>query len=439
MHKLWLIIKREYLVRVRKKSFVFITLLAPIAFATITFGIGFMTAYMSEKSEKKILVRDDSGIFEKYKKNDNKSLQYTFSNEPMDQLKKEFGNKGYDIFTYIPEFKDSSKNIQLQYYSGENPGIITIEKIEGDIAGAFKEYKIDKSKINREVLESFFVKVTMQNAEQMVDGKDIVGKLPLIIATALAFVMGFLLYMVIFIFGSLVMRSVMEEKLNRIVEVIISSVKPFQLMMGKVIGVGAVGLTQLLIWIVFIPAIMTIANAIFGTVPQAGMTGMQAPVDPAELNGFSMQQFIDVFFSMNWAVILPSFLLFFLGGYFLYSSMFAAVGAAIGDDQGESQSLIWPISVPVILGFIIMMNSVENPNSPMAIFGSIFPLFSPLVMPARLPFNPPMWHIIISLVLLILTCILFIWISAKIYRGGILLYGKKLTLKDMGKILINKL
>jgi ABC-2 type transport system permease protein len=142
---------------------------------------------------------------------------------------------------------------------------------------------------------------------------------------------------------------------------------------------------------------------------------------------------------MNWALILPSFILFFLGGYFLYSSMFAAVGAAIGDDQGESQSLIWPISVPVILGMIIMMNSVENPNSPMAVFGSIFPLFSPLVMPARLPFNPPLWQIIISLLVLFITCVFFIWISAKIYRGGILLYGKKLTLKDMGKILINKL
>jgi ABC-2 type transport system permease protein len=439
MHKLWLIIKREYLVRVRKKSFLLITLLAPIAFATITFGIGFMTAYMSEKSEKKILVRDDSGIFEKHRQDTNKSHIYTFTNEPLDSINATYSDKGFDIFTYIPSYNDTAKNFKIQYHSVENPGIITIEKIESDIAGAFKEYKIEKSKIDRAVLESFFVDITLQNADEIVEGKDSAGKLPLIIATALAFVMGFLLYMVIFIFGSLVMRSVMEEKVNRIVEVMISSVKPFQLMMGKVIGVGGVGLTQLFIWIIFIPMIMAIANAIFGTVPQTGMTGIQPPINPADMNEFSMKQFIDVFFSMNWGLILPSFILFFLGGYFLYSSMFAAVGAAIGDDQGESQSLIWPITVPVILGFIIMMNSVENPNSPMAIFGSIFPLFSPLVMPARLPFNPPVWQVIVSLIVLFLTCVLFIWISAKIYRGGILLYGKKLTLKEMGKILINKL
>lgn len=327
----------------------------------------------------------------------------------------------------------------IQYNSVENPGIITIEKIESDISSAFKEYKIEKSNIDRKTLESFLVDVNLQNAAEIADGKNSKGKLPLIVATALAFIMGFLLYMVIFIFGSLVMRSVMEEKVNRIVEVMVSTVKPFQLMIGKVVGVGAVGLTQLFIWIIFIPLIMSIANAIFGTVPQPELTGMQAQINPQDLNEFSFQQFTDVFFSMNWALILPSFILFFLGGYFLYSSLFAAVGAAIGDDQGESQSLIWPISVPVILGMIIMMNSVENPNSPMAVFGSIFPLFSPLVMPARLPFNPPIWQIVVSLIILMLTCAFFIWISAKIYRGGILLYGKKLTLKDMGKLLINKL
>ena len=437
MNKLWLIIKREYLVRVRKKSFLLVTLLGPIAFATITFGIGIMTSYMSEKSEKKILVRDDTGIFEKYKQNKNKSHIYTFSNEPLDSLKSTYSNN-YDIFAYIPTYRDTSKKLMIEYHSVENPGIITIEKIESEISAAFREYKIEKSNIDRKILDNFSVDITLQNADELVEGKDTKGKLPLIVATALAFIMGFLLYMVIFIFGSLVMRSVMEEKVNRIVEVMISSVKPFELMMGKVIGVGAVGITQLFIWIIFIPLIMAIASAIFGNVPQPEMTGMQAPINPEDMNEFSFQQFIDVFFSMNWALILPSFILFFLGGYFLYSSMFAAVGAAIGDDQGESQSLIWPISVPVILGMIIMMNSVENPNSPMAVFGSIFPLFSPLVMPARLPFNPPLWQIIISLLILFITCIFFIWISAKIYRGGILLYGKKLTLKDMGKLLINK-
>jgi len=235
------------------------------------------------------------------------------------------------------------------------------------------------------------------------------------------------------------MRSVMEEKINRIVEIIISSVKPFQLMVGKVVGVGAVGLTQLTIWIIFIPVIMTIASMLFGGGAQAhDLTGMQGQINPDDFKDFNISQIINEFFSLNWWVILPSFILYFLGGYFLYSSLFAAVGSAIGDDQGESQSLILPITIPVIFAMIIMMNAVNDPDSPLAVFGSMFPLFSPIVMPARLPFDPPIWQVIVSLVLLILTCILFIWLSAKIYRAGILMYGKKLSIKEMGKMLFNK-
>ncbi len=219
------------------------------------------------------------------------------------------------------------------------------------------------------------VDVSMENAKAAANEGDKTGKISLIISTALAFVMGFLLYMVIFIFGTQVMRSVMEEKINRIVEIIISSVKPFQLMLGKVIGVGAVGLTQLFIWIIFIPVIMLLASAFFGHVPQSGgMMGMESQVNPEDLKQFPINLIIHEFFSLNWGMILPSFILFFLGGYFMYSSLFAAVGTAIGDDQGESQSLIWPITVPVIFAMIIMFNSIENPDSQLAVFGSIFPI-----------------------------------------------------------------
>ena len=168
------------------------------------------------------------------------------------------------------------------------------------------------------------------------------------------------------------------------------------------------------------------------------MMGMESQINPEDLKQFPINMVIHEFFSLNWGLILPAFILFFLGGYFMYSSLFAAVGTAIGDDQGESQSLIWPITVPVVFAMIIMFNSVENPDSQLAVFGSIFPLFSPIVMPARLPFDPPIWQVALSLVLLILTCILFIWISAKIYRTGILMYGKKLTMKDMIKMTFSR-
>jgi ABC-2 type transport system permease protein len=439
MNKLWLIIKREYLVRVRKKSFLIVTILAPLAFATITFGMGFLTAYMTRNSTKQILVKDDSGIFKKYYKQKGGNV-YTFTSGKINELKRIYHKKGYDMLAYIPAYNDDLENLKVKYYSPKKPGLSTLGKVESDISKSFKEYKIEKSNLDRQILDKLYVDVSLENAEAIDSQGDKTGKVSLIISTALAFVMGFLLYMVIFIFGTQVMRSVMEEKINRIVEIIISSVKPFELMLGKVIGVGAVGLTQLFIWIIFIPVILSLAGMFFGQVPQNGgsMMGMESQINPEDLKQFPINMVIHEFFSLNWGLILPAFILFFLGGYFMYSSLFAAVGTAIGDDQGESQSLIWPITVPVVFAMIIMFNSVENPDSQLAVFGSIFPLFSPIVMPARLPFDPPIWQVGLSLVLLILTCILFIWISAKIYRTGILMYGKKLTVKDMIKMTFSR-
>ncbi len=437
MKKLWLIIKREYLIRVKKKSFLLITLLAPLAFATLTLGMGFISGYMATKSSKKVIVKDDAGIFKSFN-SAKKGNTYDFTSMPLDSIVNTYDKEGYDLLVHIPDYDGNSKKIKVQYYSQKKPGLITLEKIEQRIAGAYKNYNIDKSDVDKKLIKSFSVDVSLENAKS--DSKtDKTGKLSVIIATALAGAMGFLLYIVIFIFGSQVMRSVMEEKINRIVEIIISSVKPFQLMVGKVIGVGAVGLTQLTIWIFFIPVILIIANLIFGTgVDSSNIADMQGQINPDDLKDFNISQVINEFFALNWWVILPAFILFFLGGYFLYSSLFAAVGSAIGDDQGESQSLIMPITIPVIFAMVIMMNAINDPDSPLAVFSSIFPLFSPIVMPARLPFDPPIWQVILSLVLLIATCVLFIWMSAKIYRAGILMYGKKLSIKEMGKMIFKK-
>ncbi len=437
MKKLWLIIKREYLIRVKKKSFLLITLLAPLAFATLTLGMGFISGYMATKSSKKVIVKDDAGIFKSFN-SAKKGNTYDFTSMPLDSIVNTYDKEGYDLLVHIPDYDGNSKKIKVQYYSQKKPGLITLEKIEQRIAGAYKNYNIDKSDVDKKLIKSFSVDVSLENAKS--DSKtDKTGKLSVIIATALAGAMGFLLYIVIFIFGSQVMRSVMEEKINRIVEIIISSVKPFQLMVGKVIGVGAVGLTQLTIWIFFIPVILIIANLIFGTgVDSSNIADMQGQINPDNLKDFNISQVINEFFALNWWVILPAFILFFLGGYFLYSSLFAAVGSAIGDDQGESQSLIMPITIPVIFAMVIMMNAINDPDSPLAVFSSIFPLFSPIVMPARLPFDPPIWQVILSLVLLIATCVLFIWMSAKIYRAGILMYGKKLSIKEMGKMIFKK-
>ena len=439
MNKLWLIIKREYLIRVRKKTFIIATLLTPLAFGLLIFGSTFMTRSIAE-GEKSILVKDESGIFEdNYKESGN--LQFEFTSNTLEEARATYREKGHDFLVHVPEFADEDSNEhKVNYYSQEKLGLTTLERVERSIGVAFREFKIDKSGIDRSVYDGFWVDIDMENGaiveEKGTEG-DTSGKISLVIGTILGGVMGFLMYMVIFIFGNMVMRSVMEEKINRIVEVMISSVKPFHLMLGKVIGVGGVGLTQLLIWMIFIPVILIIVGIFTGSTGDTqNMTEAMAQVQQAD--GFDISLVLAEFKALNWWLILPSFVIFFLGGYFIYSSLFAGIGSAIGDDLGESQSLMWPIIVPVIFALMIMMSSLENPNSGLAVFGSIFPLFSPIVMPARLAFDPPMWQVILSLVLLIFTSLFFIWLSGRIYRVGILMYGKRLTFKEIGKWIFHK-
>lgn len=442
MNKLWLIIKREYLIRVKKKSFIIITLLTPLAFGLFIIGSGLLAKSMAE-TKKSVLVRDETGIFESRYVGDG-NIVFDFTKDDIIALKSTYKDSGYDLLLHIPAVTDSAFTAHnARYYSEEKIGLTTLDRIEGLISNEFENYKMEKAGIDKAMLEDFKVDVGLQNGYTMETADDETaeqtetdktGKLSLIIATALGGIMGFLMYMVIFVFGTMVMRSVMEEKVNRIVEVMISSVKPFQLMLGKVIGVGGVGLTQLLVWIILIPVIAMIAGIFTGADPmQASQMTDAMQQLPQEANDFSVAMALAEFRMMNWWVILPVFIIFFLGGYLIYSSLFAAIGSAMGDDMGESQGLMWPIIIPVIFAFMIMMNTLENPNSSIAVFGSIFPLFSPIVMPARLVFDPPAWQIITSLVLLVLTALFFVWISGRIYRIGILMYGKKVTLKEVGK------
>jgi ABC-2 type transport system permease protein len=261
------------------------------------------------------------------------------------------------------------------------------------------------------------------------------GKLNIIIGTALGGIMGFLMYLVIFIYGSMVMRSVMEEKLSRIVEVMVSSVRPIQLMLGKLIGVGGVGLTQLALWAVLIPIVLTVVAAFLPGIDQAQLNGVGnvTQVDQESLDGFSAQQIITAIFDLKWWLILPVFIIFFLGGYFIYSSMFAAMGSAINEDMGEGQQLMLPIVIIVLIAFYMLFPVLSNPNGNLAVFASLFPLFSPIIMPARLAFDPPWWQIVLSIVLMLATVWFFIWLTSRIYRVGILMYGKKVTIREMIK------
>jgi len=231
------------------------------------------------------------------------------------------------------------------------------------------------------------------------------------------------------------MRSVMEEKLSRIVEVMVSSVRPINLMMGKLIGVGGVGLTQLALWAILIPILLITVSAFLPGAEATHMANMQSvtQVDQQSLNDFSTQQVIHTIFNLKWWLILPVFILFFLGGYFIYSSLFAAMGSAINEDMGEGQQLMLPIVLVVLIAFYMLFPVLSNPNGNLAVFASLFPLFSPIIMPARLAFDPPWWQILASIVLMLLTVWFFIWLTSRIYRVGILMYGKKATIREMIK------
>lgn len=445
MDKLWLVIKREYLIRVKKKMFIITTLLTPIAFGLIMLLSGYFAA-KGGQSHKRILVKDDSKVFSEAKINPEKNKHtYDFSEAPLDRLKEDYKSQDYDLLLYIPPFEDiTSTKHDIQYYSKEKLSMATIEDVERKVGSYFKNYKIVQSGIDRDIYDSFKMNIDMENGAASINGsgdsetgENTSTKLSTIIGTILGGLMGFIMYMVIFIYGGMVMRSVMEEKINRIVEVIISSVKPTTLMLGKVLGVGAVGITQLGLWLILIPLIMIGVSMVLGGASDPAqlqdIANQAGGISAEQLDEFNFTNAFRELGQMKWWLIIPVFVIFFFGGYFIYSSLFAAVGSAIGDDMGEGQQLMLPIMIPVILAFVMLQGTLQNPNGTMAIFGSLFPLTSPIIMPSRLAFDPPIWQILLSIVFLVLACWFFAWLAGRIYRVGILMYGKKVTFKELGK------
>lgn len=435
--KIWIVARREYLSRVQKKSFILVTLLTPLGIALFSVVIGFIMNAGS-KSDQRVVIKDDTGIIRQMASED-KSFPYEFSDKDVSVLKEDYSSLGYDLFVYVPALRDSATmRLAASYYSTEKPSLMILESIESKLSDQIETYRMRKSNIDQKLLDSFRADVSLENGAM--DPSDpgssaASGKLNIIIGTALGGLMGFMMYLVIFIYGSMVMRSVMEEKLSRIVEVMVSSVRPIQLMMGKLIGVGGVGLTQLAIWAVLIPILLTVVAAFLPGVDQSQLANMKngIQIDPQAVDDFSGQQVISAIFNLKWWLILPVFIIFFLGGYFIYSSLFAAMGSAISEDMGEGQQLMMPIVIVVLIAFYMLFPVLSNPNGNLAIFASLFPLFSPIIMPARLAFDPPWWQIVLSIVLMLATVWFFIWLTSRIYRVGILMYGKKVTIREMFK------
>ena len=439
MNKLWLIIQREYLTRVKKKSFILVTLLTPLGFGLLMFVSGYL-ASNSMNSKKRIVVVDESGILDNEELS-NSQFDFDISTLPLNEIDTTYTKLGYDLLLNVPAISDlSSTKHNVDFYSKEKLSLVALQQIERKMSRTLKAYKISKSDIDQETIDQLEMKVTLANAVTSELDGDKSDKVSIGVASALSYLMGFLMYMVIFIYGSMVMRSVMEEKINRIVEVMISSVRPFQLMLGKITGVGLVAITQLFIWMILLFGIMMVFSSTMTPDPNLATGGMgEAGEIIAEIGSQSdMTDLLRGIKSLNWLLIIPSFVMFFLGGYFIYSSLFAAVGSAMGDDLGEGQQLMMPILIPVIIAISLVFPVLNNPNGNLAIFGSMFPLFSPILMPARLPFDPPVWQVILSMVILLASVIFMIWFAGRIYRVGILMYGKKVSFKEIGRWLFVK-
>ncbi len=436
MNKIWLIIKREYFTRVRNKTFILSTILLPLFF------IGFIAAstYFSVKSIDKhsIAVRDDNGIFKNSFHSD-EVVNYEFAN---DVNADNFKEKGYSGILIIPKNYDSSRD-SITLLSEKQIGLAAEGKIKDQINQAIRNKAFLDKNIDKKILDS----INELDEEKLYKFSPVIKKGNKTeqsnsgLAYGIGFGSGILIYITLFIYGAAVMRGVMEEKMNRIAEVIISSVRPFQLMMGKIIGIAAVGLTQFLIWIIFIIGLSSLASLFIShdILEQAQAVNNQMGSSADNSMALGILSAKDTMTQANWALIIPCFLFYFIAGYLFYASLFAAVGSVVNEDPQEAQSLMLPITMPIILSFIIMTTAAAKPDAPVSVWASIIPFSSSIVMMARIPSGGvPVWQLALSMASLVAGFILTTMLAAKIYRTGILLYGKRVTIKEMGKWLFRK-
>ena len=446
MNKISIIIKREYMTRVRKKSFIIMTILAPILMASIII-VPTLVMVNQEQDYKKIAVlEDNSDLFKGAIKN-TKNLEFVYlDNVKVDDLKNSFEQAGYYGILYIsPEIVNTPNAVQL--ISKKQPPIDNLQYIESSLEKEIERQKLMTYNIENldEIMKNVETKVSIQT--QKIGDSGEVKSTSTGIAMALAYIGGFLMYMLVFMFGSQVMRGVIEEKTSRVVEVIVSSVKPVQLMMGKIVGIALVGLTQFMIWVFLTIAIVGVLKStvlkktdmteMTQNVSKSLMTeGQQTAVatKSAEINP-GLAEFSKLFDSaMNqpWGLIIVSFIFYFITGYLLYASIFAAIGSAV-DNETETQQFMLPVTIPIILGLMVAMGTMQNPESSLSFWCSMIPLTSPIVMIARIPFGVPYWQLAVSMFLMVITFIAFVWMAAKVYRTGILMYGKKTSWKEMWK------
>ena len=430
MSILKLIIKREFIAKVRNKSFIVMTFLSPLLIVALAVFVGYLASMKADV--KQIAIHDESGLFASEFKNSDEYKYLNLSSVDLKILKDSIVKDGYEGLIVIKKPNDNltfEKNIE--YISNDSPGMDFIEDLETIIARKITKENYKKLGLDTVLIRKGIAKVDIKlkksSGEATVKGLNA-------IKVGIGGAFGYLIMMFIIIYGNMVMRSVIEEKTNRIVEIIISSVKPFTLMMGKIIGTSLAGILQFLIWATIGGLLFYVFSVVFGL--QMGATStiqneIANGANPAKMA--TLQLYFNELTELPIFTILVSFLLYFIGGYFLYSSIYAAIGAAV-DNETDSQQFLLPIILPLILGVYVGFFSVLNdPNGTIATVFSMIPFTSPIVMMMRIPFGVPWWQVLISLTILFATFFFVVWFASKIYRVGILMYGKKPTWKELYK------
>ncbi len=435
MKKIRLIIQREYLSRVKKKSFIIMTILGPVLMASIWI-VPFFLATMSD--EKKVVdVVDETGIFiDKFVSTDKVFFAY---DTDLEKAKEDLKQEKFSAVLYIHKPSYSIPDQAMLMYSDKSPGIVTQSYISNAMQTILKNnLLISAHNISKEDFDLINRTNIKLNTEDIRTGEKSYTE----IKTGLGIFSGILIYFFIFMFGAQVMRGVIEEKTSRIVEVIVSSVKPFQLMMGKIVGVALVGLTQFALWILLTLSIITTLQFSMPEVfkspdtEQAFESGQKIPTaDQMQLQNMQNQEvkeMISGLFSVNYGVMISMFIFYFLAGYLLYASMFASIGAAV-DSEADTQQFMMPVTIPLLFAIIMSNFVINNPDGPVAFWLSIIPFTSPIIMMVRIPFGVPDWQLALSMGLLIIGFIVSTWLAGKIYRIGILMYGKKASYGELLK------
>ncbi|WP_025124420.1 ABC transporter permease [Myroides odoratimimus] len=433
MNILPLIIKREFIAKVRNKSFIVMTFVSPIFFVLLTVFIAYLSSMKGEV--KKIAIHDESGLFVTQFES-NEAFEYQdLSAVDLDILKEGVKEEKYEGIVYVPK-SDNIGDYQesVTYISNESPSLSFVSKVELLLGDKITHVNLEQSGIDISVIDKAKADVNLKlvkaDGEATVKGlneiKIIIGGL-----------FGYFIMMFIIIYGNMVMRSVIEEKTNRIIEIIISSVKPFQLMMGKIVGTSMAGLLQFLIWGVVGAILLGVASSILGINAMPGAGSAEAMQDANGMISneimFDVQNYVSEILSLPLISLFIYFIIFFIGGYFLYSSLYAAIGAAV-DNETDTQQFLLPILLPLMLGvYIGFFTVMKDPHGTVATVFSMIPFTSPIVMLMRIPFGVPLWEVIVSIIILFLTFILVVWIAAKIYRIGVLMYGKRPSWKELYK------